>query len=184
MIDEQRNHGRGSAGGTIPVRSVLGLLRLFPDVVCGFPAEVVGFMRVEGTTSLRVRYAETDAMGVVYYGNYFTWFEVGRSAFCRDQGTPYSEWEARGVFLPCVESHCRYKQSARYDEEVLLRTWIEDVRDHSVTFAYRVERSEDGRLLAEGWTKHAFCDRQGKLLRCPQPFSEWLESVSDSKSNG
>lgn len=141
-------------------------------------------MRVEGTTSLRVRYAETDAMGVVYYGNYFTWFEVGRSAFCRDQGTPYSEWEARGIFLPCVESHCRYKHSARYDEEVLLRTWIEDLRDHSVTFAYRVERAEDGRLLAEGWTKHAFCDKQGKLLRRPQPFFEWLERVSDSKFNG
>ncbi len=118
--------------------------------------------------TVRVRYAETDRMGVVYHSNYLVWFEVGRTELCRSLGFPYRAWEAEGVFLPCVEAHCRYKHPARYDDEVAILTGVKELTPHTVTFGYRVER--EGRLLAEGWTKHGFCNPEGKLLREPQPF--------------
>lgn len=126
---------------------------------------------------IRVRYAETDAMGVAYHANYLVWFESGRTEFCRLKGLPYREWEQAGVFLPAVEARCRYKHPARYDDLLDVLVDLSDLSPYTVTFSYRILRSEDGLLLAEGQTKHGFCDRNGKLLKAPEPFFGWLQKI-------
>ncbi len=122
--------------------------------------------------TVRVRYAETDKMGVVYYANYLAWFEVARSGVCRAIGYPVPEIERDGLILPVVEARCRYKRSARYDEVIRIETTIKELKSHSMTFDYRVLRDEDDVLLAEGMTRHGFCDHDGKLVKNPQPFTD------------
>ncbi len=128
-------------------------------------------------TTVRVRYSETDAMGVAYHSNYLVWFELGRTEFCRSMGFPYRKWEDAGVFLPAVEARCRYKRPAKYDDLLEIRTSISGLTAYTVTFSYRVSRLDDGKLLAEGETKHGFCDANGKLLKAPRPFFGWLEKI-------
>jgi len=126
---------------------------------------------LEGTrvrTAFRVRYAETDQMGMVYYANYLVWFEVMRGDFMRAIGVPYARLEAEGWFLPIAEAHVRYLAPARYDEAVEVVAWIRAVRSRLVTFEYRVERG--GELLATGWTTHVPVDRNGR----PRPLSREL----------
>jgi acyl-CoA thioester hydrolase len=106
-----------------------------------------------------VRYAETDQMGIVYHANYLVWMEVGRVEYCRAAGFRYRDLEAEGVLLAVVEAHCRYLSPALYDEEVIVRTAIEEATQRLVRFSYRMISGEDGRLLAEGSTKHVFCGR-------------------------
>lgn len=126
---------------------------------------------------IRVRYAETDAMGVAYHANALVWFETGRTEFCRSKGLPYREWEKAGVFLPVVEARCRYKHPARYDDLLDVLVDLLELSAYTVTFFYRIVRSEDGRLIAEGETKHGFCDRNGKLVKAPEPFFGWLQKI-------
>lgn len=118
--------------------------------------------------TLRVRYGETDKMGVVYYGRYLDWFEVGRTEFCRKLGIPYSEFEKRGIFMPAVEAWCRYKAPAFYDDLITLKVRVEEVKEYSITFSYRVER--DGKLIALGKTKHCFVNKDGKIIKVPEEF--------------
>ena len=127
-------------------------------------------------STIRVRYSETDSMGVVYNSHYLTWFEVARTEICRKFGTTYKEWEQKGYGLPVVEAYCRYKRSAVYDDEVFLfcRTPIETIKPHSVIFEYRAQL-EDGALLAEGWTKHAFVSKEGKVIKRDNQFQIWLQ---------
>lgn len=134
------------------------------------------------TTVIRVRYGETDQMGVVYYGNYLTWFEIGRTEFCRSLSEPYTKWEKLGIFLPAVEAHVRYKNPLKYDERVLVETRIGEVTSHSVSFSYRIKAEERSRLAAEGWTRHAFCGPEGRLLREPEPFYSWLRELTRSSA--
>ncbi len=131
------------------------------------------------TYSFRVRYAETDQMGIAHHSNYFVWFEEGRSNFCRDIGLPYGEWEKNGVFMPVVEVHCRYKSSLLYDEPVTMEVFPAERGAATVTFGYRL-RHEDGRLAAEGWTKHAFADAQGRLIRRETDFIRRLKELTFS----
>ena len=131
------------------------------------------------TYSFRVRYAETDQMGIAHHSNYFVWFEEGRSNFCRDIGLPYGEWEKNGVFMPVVEVHCRYKSSLLYDELVTMEVFPAERGAATVTFGYRL-RHEDGRLAAEGWTKHAFADSQGRLIRRETDFIRRLKELTFS----
>ena len=131
------------------------------------------------TYSFRVRYAETDQMGIAHHSNYFVWFEEGRSNFCRDIGLPYGEWEKNGVFMPVVEVHCRYKSSLLYDELVTMEVFPAERGAATVTFGYRL-RHEDGRLAAEGWTKHAFADEQGRLIRHETDFIRRLKELTFS----
>lgn len=123
---------------------------------------------MEVEVSLRVRYGETDKMGVVYYGRYLDWFEVGRTEFCRNLGLPYSEFEKKGIFMPAVEAWCRYKAPAFYDDLITLKVKVEEIKDYSVVFSYRVER--DGKLIALGKTKHCFVNKDGKMVKVPQEF--------------
>ena len=100
------------------------------------------------THQVRVRYAETDQMGIVYYANYLIWFEIGRAEFCRARGFSYSEMEADDdAFLVVAESYCRYKAPAYYDDELLIRTHITELRKRSLRFGYEVVRLADGQII-------------------------------------
>ncbi|MGE5549360.1 MAG: acyl-CoA thioesterase [Bacteroidota bacterium] len=114
------------------------------------------------TTKLRVRYQETDAMGVAYYGNYLTWFEVARTEFMRELGLTYRSWEEQGFFLPVTEAGCRYHKPARYDDELALTATL-TARGVVFHFAYEVRRADE--LLATGWTDHVCLNRQGQIDR-------------------
>jgi acyl-CoA thioester hydrolase len=118
-------------------------------------------------TALRVRYSETDAMGIVYHANYLIWFEVGRDEYYRQTGVGYDEVEERGYLFPLSEAYARYAAPAHYGEMVLIRTRMEEYRSRSVTFAYEVLSQTTGDLLATGWTKHLCVDRRGRVQRIP-----------------
>jgi acyl-CoA thioester hydrolase len=107
---------------------------------------------------VRVRYAETDQMGVVHHSVYPVWFEVARSALSHAAGVPYSEWERRGYLLMVAELGCRYRRPAHYDEEIVIQVKVGEVASRRVVFEYRVE-DLGGTLLAEGETRHLVVDR-------------------------
>jgi acyl-CoA thioester hydrolase len=116
---------------------------------------------------VRVRYAETDQMGVVYYANYLVWFEVARTDLLRHSGWTYRDMEADGFTLPVVEAHCTYRRSARYDDEIDLLTSGTRLSPVRVRFDYQVLRAADRTLLAEGHTVHASLDLEGRPRRLP-----------------
>ena len=124
----------------------------------------------QSTSRVRVRYAETDKMGVVYYANYLVWFEVGRTDLLRREGWSYREMESNGFALPVVEAHCAYRQSARYDDELDIRTSGLMLSPVRVRFDYAVVRANDGIVLAEGHTVHASLDPAGRPRRLPEPM--------------
>ncbi len=120
---------------------------------------------------LRVRYAETDQMGVVYYANYIVWMEVGRVELCRVMGFDYRDMEREdGVVLAVVEVNCRYLHPARFDDEVIVKTWIKEASDRAVRFAYEMRRAGDDRTLATGESRHLFCTRELKRGRLPEKY--------------
>jgi len=124
------------------------------------------------TTRLRVRYAETDRMGVVYYANYLVWFEVARADWLRETGWSYREMEAAGVSLPVIEAHSQYRQPARYDDEIEIRTQARLISPVRIRFDYEVVR-EDA-VLASGHTVHAAVDGTGRPCRLPERVRELL----------
>jgi acyl-CoA thioester hydrolase len=122
-------------------------------------------------TRLRVRYAETDQMGVVYHSNHFIWFEVGRVELLRQLGFSYREMESQdNRFIAVAEAKCRYRAPARYDEEVVVRTELKNVRDSVVHFSYELRRVGDGALLAEGETTHIVTDAELKVAALPEKY--------------
>jgi acyl-CoA thioester hydrolase len=124
--------------------------------------------------SVRVRYAETDRMGVVYYANYLVWFEVGRTEWLRDTGWTYREMEAEGLGLPVIEAHCEYRLGAKYDDELEIRTTGRLVSPARLAFDYEIVRREDAAVMAVGHTVHATVDRTGKPVRLPAKVKELL----------
>jgi acyl-CoA thioester hydrolase len=128
-------------------------------------------MRTETETRLRVRYAETDQMGVVYYANYLVWMEVGRVELCRACGFNYRDMEREdGVLLAVAEANCRYAAPARYDDEVTVKTWIEAANPRMVTFGYEMRLAEGDRKLATGFTRHIFLSREMRPTRLPRRY--------------
>jgi acyl-CoA thioester hydrolase len=122
-------------------------------------------------TRVRVRYAETDQMGVVYHSNYFIWFEIGRVELMRQLGFSYRDMErSDGLFITVVDARCRYKAPARYDDEVIVHTHLKNVRESVVHFGYELARAEDGQLLAEGETTHIVTDEQMKMVPLPGKY--------------
>ncbi len=122
-------------------------------------------------TSIRVRYAETDQMGVVYHANYLVWMEVGRVEYCKSQGFEYKRMELEeGVFLAVAEARCRYASPARFDEEVIIRTWVADAHPRMVRFGYEMRLAADGRKVATGETKHVFLDRDLRPCKMPEKY--------------
>ena len=116
---------------------------------------------------IRVRYAETDKMGVVYYANYLVWFEVGRTDLLRGSGWSYREMEVEGFSLPVIEAQCSYRQSARYDDDLDIRTTGTLLSRVRVRFNYEVVRAADDAVLAQGYTVHASLDQDGRPRRLP-----------------
>ena len=119
-------------------------------------------------TELRVRYEETDQTGVVYYSNYLVWFEVGRAEYIRSLGTSYKEFERRGVRIVVAEAYCRYESPAHYDDLIIVRTRLSEIRSRSLKYMYTVVRKADEKQLASGYTTHVFVDKNGKSLKIPK----------------
>ena len=114
-------------------------------------------------TTMRVRFVETDLMGIVHHGSYFTYFEHGRVEWLRARGVTYADWASKGIHLPVVEAHAEYKSPARFDDELVIETVLAELRSHSMKFAYRIERG--GKLVATGYTRLACIDESQKLHR-------------------
>src|ERR1700756_504487 len=119
-------------------------------------------LREFADATIRVQYAETDQMGVVYYGNYFTWFEVGRVELCRQVGFEYKRMEEEDdSFIVVAEASCRYKRPARFDDVLTIRTRVTQTQRRTVRFGYEVV-NQAGELIATGETLHVICDRMGR----------------------
>ena len=122
-------------------------------------------------STVRVRYAETDQMGVVYYANYLVWMEVARVDYCKSVGFSYGEMEREdGIFLAVAEAHCRYLYPARFDQDVTIETTLADAHPRMVSFAYEIRLTEGGRKLATGETKQVFVGRALKPVRLPETY--------------
>jgi acyl-CoA thioester hydrolase len=134
--------------------------------------------RVVGTP-LRVRYAETDKMGVVYHSHYVVWFEVGRTEWCRAAGLPYSAMEASGLLILVTGLTCRYRKSARYDDAVTVRAMMSELGSRGCEFAYEVVNEED-EVLCDGATRHVFADVTGRPRRAPREVLDTLEAFRAS----
>jgi acyl-CoA thioester hydrolase len=127
--------------------------------------------RATNETRLRVRYAETDQMGVVYHSNHLIWFEVGRVELMRQMGFSYRDMEHDdGLFIAVAEATCRYRAPVYYDQEVVVRTRLKSVRESVVVFAYELLRADDGALLAEGETTHIVTDSNMKIAALPEKY--------------
>ena len=130
-------------------------------------------------TEIRVRYAETDKMGIVHHSNYLIWFEAGRSELCRARGFSYKEMEEQDNALMVVaETYCRYKSPAYYEDILTVRTQVAEVRSRSIRFIYEIVRNSDEALLAEGETLHLVTDENKKVKLIPDSYKERLMSES------
>ena len=134
--------------------------------------------KIINVTSYRVIYGDTDQMGVVYYANYLSWFERGRSEFLRQIGLPYSFIEQQGFHFPVTEVHCRYANSARYDDDVQIETELIELGRASLSFNYRITRETNQDLLATGTTKHACIDQTGKVTRIPTMLLDAVKAAA------
>jgi acyl-CoA thioester hydrolase len=125
------------------------------------------------STQLKVRYAETDQMGVVYYANFFVWFEIGRADFCRQHGFVYREMEEHdALYIMVAEARCRYKAPARYDDNIEVRTRLREVRKRVLVFDYEIYRPPGNETIAEGETVHVITDREGHPRVLPDKYRE------------
>jgi len=131
----------------------------------------------EHSTSLRVRYSETDQMGTFYNSRALEWFECGRTELLRAMGLPYTEMETRGLFLPLVEAHVEYLGRARYDDLLRLTVSLRFLGRARVQLQVVIVNGETGKSVARGYTVHAFTDRNGKPVRPPEWFMGALEKV-------
>lgn len=140
---------------------------------------------IECTTSLRVRYADTDQMKHAYYGMYFVYFEQGRSDLMRSIGLPYSEFEGMGYQLPVIEAHAEYKKPARYDELLHIVTTLSDKPVARVRLDYKIYNEEFTEVIVEGYTIHSFVHSEsGRPTRAPAQFLEVIEQAAQSSSKG
>jgi acyl-CoA thioester hydrolase len=135
-----------------------------------------GFVTV---TELRVRYAETDQMGVVHHANYLIWCEQARTDHMRQRGVSYRHVEAAGVRLPVVEASLRYRSAARYDDLIRVRCWVREASSRRITFGYAIERGDDGQLLATASTALIAVDSNHAVTRLPEAVREHLVPTAD-----
>jgi acyl-CoA thioester hydrolase len=128
--------------------------------------------------TIRVRYAETDQMGVVYHGNYFTWFEVGRVELCRQLGFEYKQMEIEDdSYIVVADAHCRYKHPARFDDVLVIRTRVLSSQRRTVKFGYEITNQVSGELLATGDTMHVICDRLGRPKSLPEKYRKYFPAA-------
>lgn len=128
-------------------------------------------------SEFRVRYAETDQMGVVYHANYLVWCEIGRTDFIRELGTPYAELERQNVALAVVDASLRFHGAARYDELIRVRTTLTDVRSRMITFDYLIENADTGARLISATTTLASINRESKPVSLPADLRQRLENA-------
>jgi acyl-CoA thioester hydrolase len=132
-------------------------------------------------TRFRVRYAETDQMGVVYYANYLIWMEIGRSEYCRAAGVEYKDMESGdGIRFAVVDAHCRYLHPARYDDEIAVETRIARANRRMIEFHYAIRSAETSKTLAEGETKHIFLSSELKPMKLPEKYHACFGVGQDS----
>jgi acyl-CoA thioester hydrolase len=137
-----------------------------------------------GETTIRVRYAETDQMGVVYHSNFIIWFEVGRVELLRQMGFSYKEMEQQdNCHIAVVDVRCRYKAPARYDEQIVVRTELKNLRDSLLHFGYTVTRAADGTVLAEGETTHIVVDSNFEKRALPEKYRAAFEAGISRKDS-
>lgn len=122
---------------------------------------------------IRVRYGETDQMGHAYYANYLLWFEQARGAWCRDRGFTYKQLEEMGYFLPVVEVHVRYRGEIRYDDSVVVRVQVSEIRRAAIQFRYEI--TKDGKLTTEGYTWHVLMGTERKAVSIPPEIRAMLD---------
>lgn len=133
-------------------------------------------------TRLRVRYVETDQMGVVYHANYFVWFEIGRVELLRQLGFSYRDMETKdGCGIAVIDARCRYKAPARYDDEVMVRTRLKYLRESLVQFEYELVRANDGELLAEGDTTHIVVNPEMKKVPLPEKYMTAFRAAMEAE---
>ena len=135
----------------------------------------ISSMKRKCSAEIRVRYQETDQMGVVYYANYLRYFEHGRTELMRDYGCTYRDLETQGLILPVVESYLRYKASAVYDDLLTIRTAMVELKAVSCRFNYTILREPEQKLLVKGFTVHAVVNRAGRLVKFPGEVYEKLQ---------
>jgi len=123
----------------------------------------------------RVRYQETDQMGIVYYGNFFTYFEMGRTEYLRNLGLPYSELEKEHIYFPVTETHCRFRSPAHYDDVLIVQTWIAELKHATVEFRHKVVREGDNTLIVEGFSKLACINASRKPISMPEKLRNLLQ---------
>ena len=130
-------------------------------------------------TTLNVRYAETDQMGIVYYANYLVWFEVGRVAWCKAKGFHYAEMESRDKrYLMVAEASCRYKAPARFEDDIIVRTSLAKATDRVIRYSYEIYRKRDGQLLVTGETAHVVTDMSFRPTRLPDHYRQYFSLPS------
>jgi acyl-CoA thioester hydrolase len=129
-------------------------------------------------TDLRVRYSETDQMGIVYHANYLVWFEIGRTEWCRAAGYPYADMERAGFFIPVTRVEGTFRRSSSYDDPIAIFTHMQRLSSRGCTFVYAI-RDPEGRVLAEGSTDHVFTDAEGKACRGSKEILDALARFRD-----
>jgi acyl-CoA thioester hydrolase len=129
--------------------------------------------RFTAEVTFYVRYAETDAMGVVHHGSYITYFEEGRSNYARQRGSDYASFEREGYYLLVAEVHARYLKPARYGQRVTVCCWINELKSRSLTFAYEILDADTRDLLVTGESKHICITKDGQVTRLPESWRAW-----------
>ena len=126
---------------------------------------------------MKVRYVETDKMNVVHHSNYLIYFEAGRTEFINKCGMSYSEMEEEGIMIPLTESNCKYIQGAKYEDELIIKTWIKELTPVKVEFNYSVIREKDQKEIAKGSTLHAFVNNNFKITNLKKKHPDILEKL-------
>jgi len=126
--------------------------------------------------AFNVRYAETDAMGIVHHASYIVWFEEGRSHYMRARGSSYADFERSGFYMAVTEVNARYIKPALYDNRIVVRCWLAEARSRTMTFQYEVVDQASGELLVSGTTKHVCIDKAGNIARIPHHWQAWMRT--------
>jgi len=132
--------------------------------------------RFVSETAIRVRYAETDRMGIVHHSAYIVWFEAGRSDWLRQRGSSYAVIESHGYFLPLSDLSARFIAPAHYDEVVIIKSWVAELKSRKLTFGYEAIHAESGQLLATGYTSHICLNRSGQVTVFPAEVQALLKA--------
>lgn len=131
--------------------------------------------RFVAETTFHVRYAETDMMGIVHHSNYIVYFEEGRSAYSRQRGKPYSQFQDLGYYLTVTEVNARYIKPAVYDQRITIRTWVAEMRSRGMTFNYEIVDAETGEILVTGFSKHVCITHDGRVVTMPDLWRDWTK---------